>query len=338
MSRQTDRRSFLRDGSLVLWGAGLTTSTVEHLLADDSPRKVRIGLVTDLHYADKPPAGTRHYRESLAKLAEAARQYQQDQPDFVVELGDLIDAADSVEVEKQFLAAIHQPFEALPGDKHYVLGNHCVTTLTKNEFLEIVGQRKSYYSFDQGDFHFVVLDACFRQDGEPYGRNNFEWTDANIPSEQVEWLRADLRATTKRTVVFAHQRLDVKNSYGVKNAPEVREVLEQAGNVLAVFQGHSHKNDLSDIKGIHYCTLTAMVEGSGAENSGFARVDVFANGAIQLTGFRKQSHYRWDAPADRGSQAKHHCRQGAFSPGGGAPMATAHAFRRPVRPTRQIAN
>ena len=29
-------------------------------------RAIRFGLVTDLHYADKPPAGTRHYRETPA--------------------------------------------------------------------------------------------------------------------------------------------------------------------------------------------------------------------------------------------------------------------------------
>lgn len=167
------------------WGAGLVASSTAPLLADDSQRRVRIGMVTDLHYADKPPAGSRHYRETLNKIAEADGQFQKDKPDFVVELGDLIDAADSVEVEKKYLATINKEFVALPGDKHYVLGNHCVTTLTKEEFLEGVGQKKPHYSIDSGGFHFVVLDACFRNDGAVYGRDNFKWNDANIPEEQV---------------------------------------------------------------------------------------------------------------------------------------------------------
>jgi alkaline phosphatase len=250
-------------------------------------------MVTDLHYADKPPAGSRHYRESLAKLEEAAAQFQKDKPDLVVELGDLIDAAESVEVEKKYLATINKEFAALPGDKHYVLGNHCVTTLMKEEFLEGVGQKKPHYSFDAGSFHFVVLDACYRKDGAPYGRDNFKWNDANIPEEQVDWLRADLKATNGKTIAFAHQRLDVKNDYGVKNAEQVRKVLEESGKVLTVFQGHSHKNDLKDINGIHYCTLVAMVEGSGAENNGFSVMDVFDSGTIRLTGFRKQAKYEW---------------------------------------------
>lgn len=69
-------------------------------------------------------------------------------------------------------------------------------------------------------------------------------------------------------LVFAHQRLDVNNYHGVKNNAEVRKVFESSGKVLAVFQGHSDQNELKDIGGIHYCTLVAMGDGSGAENSG----------------------------------------------------------------------
>ena len=290
---RVDRRSFVRDGSLYLLGAGLSLSHSSDLLAVERKRAVRLGLVTDLHYADKAPAGSRHYRETLAKLEEAAAQFQQDRPDHVVELGDFIDAADSVEMEKGYLKRINQEFSALPGKKHYVLGNHCVSTLTKEEFLEGVERKKSYYSFDAGGFHFVILDACFRNDGQPYGRKNFEWTDPNIPQEQVEWLAADLKAASGRAIVFVHQRLDVSNSYGVKNAAQVRKVLEDSGNVLAVFQGHSHKNELKDVKGVYYCVHRAMVEGSGLENSGYSTMDVFADGTIRVTGFRKQSKYEW---------------------------------------------
>jgi alkaline phosphatase len=290
-----NRRAFIRNGSLFLLGAGLGSSTVGGLFAEDfaAKRRVRMGLVTDMHYADKAPAGSRHYRESLAKLSEAAEQFQKQKPEHVVELGDLIDAADSVAVEKGYLKRINTEFAALPGKKHYVLGNHCVYTLMKDEFLAGVGQKKSYYSFNSGGFHFVVLDSCFRGDGKPYGRRNFQWTDPNIPAAEVEWLKADLKSAKGQTIVFAHQRLDVSNHYGVKNAAEVRKVLENSGKVLAVFQGHSHKNDYKEIAGIHYCVLAAMIEGSGAENNGYSIMDIFEGGSIRITGFRKQKNRAW---------------------------------------------
>ena len=284
------RRAFLKNGVLVLSAAAANPTS---LFADARKAGLQVGLVTDLHYADKAPSGTRHYRESPAKLAEAASRFARHKPAFLVELGDFIDAADSVKTELAYLKRINRDFATICKHRHHVLGNHCVYTLKKQEFLETVGQKKSYYSFDSGRFHFVVLDSCFRSDGQPYGRKNFEWTDPNIPAAEVDWLRADLKATSKKTVVFAHQRLDVSSVYGVKNAPAVRKVLEASGQVLAVFQGHSHENDHKEIGGIHYCTLVAMVEGSGAANNGYSLMSLADDGTIRLEGFRKQSRYDW---------------------------------------------
>lgn len=116
------RRAFLANGSLVL-AAGLDPTFGTSLLAADAPKTgVRVGLVTDLHYADKKPAGTRHYRETLDKLAEAAERFKKENTDFVVELGDLIDAADSVETELKYLKRIDKEFSTLLKDRHHVLG------------------------------------------------------------------------------------------------------------------------------------------------------------------------------------------------------------------------
>ncbi len=287
---QLGRRAFLRNGTLIM--ATAMTGSAVCWSAEQTPA-LQVGLITDLHYADKAPAGSRHYRETLGKLSEAALHFEKEKPDFVVELGDLIDAADSVAVEQRHLKTINREFSAVSKERHYVLGNHCVDTLTKQEFLGEVGQKKSYYSFDRGGLHFVVLDSCFRSDGKPYQRKNFKWTDANVPPKELEWLQADLKSTDKKTIVFAHQRLDVSNSHGVRNCEEVRKVLEASNQVLAVFQGHSHKNDHKDIAGIHYCTLVAMVEGSGAESNGYSVMSVTDQGLIQISGFRKQADYSW---------------------------------------------
>lgn len=287
---QLTRRAFIRNGSLLLLG---TAATANLLAGEEQARKVRVGLVTDLHHADKPTKGSRHYRDTLGKLSETAKQFAVDQPDFIVELGDFIDAADSVESEQEYLRQVGEVFDTIPGPKHYVLGNHCVDMLTKEEFLRGVGQQKSFYSFDRGGVHFVVLDSCFRTDGKPYGRKNSQWNDANVPTYELDWLKADLKATDKNVIVFAHQRLDNSGQHAVKNAPDVRQALESSGKVLAVFQGHSHKNDHQQISGIHYTTLVAMVEGGGPDNNGYSVMDVLENGTIHLAGFRKQADYDW---------------------------------------------
>lgn len=284
------RRAFINNGVLVLAATSLNSKS---LLADVGSSRLRVGLITDLHYADKPSRGSRYYRETLAKLEEAATRFERNKPAFLVELGDLIDAADSVDVEMRYLKTVNRHFSAICKERHYVLGNHCVDTLKKEEFLGEVEQKKSYYSFDRGGFHFVVLDSCFRADGVPYARRNFKWTDANIPAAELEWLENDLKATKNQVIVFAHQRLDVSNNHGVRNNAEVRHLLESSAKVLAVFQGHSHQNDLKDIGGIHYCTLVAMVEGAGEENNAYSLLEIELDGTILLTGFRKQKKYQW---------------------------------------------
>ncbi len=176
-SHRLSRRAFLQNGTLFL--AATATVGASSLFADEGKDRLRVGLITDLHHADKPPAGTRHYRETLGKLAEAAIQFEKDKVNFVVELGDLIDAADTVETEQRYLTTINREFAAISKDRHYVLGNHCVDTLTKAEFLDGVEQKQSYYSFDRGDFHFVVL-------GRDDGKNTCEFTPIFFRKDRYE--------------------------------------------------------------------------------------------------------------------------------------------------------
>ena len=48
---------------------------------------LKIGLLSDLHYAEKAKAGSRHYRDSLRKLRPAVDHFNKVKADFAVELG-----------------------------------------------------------------------------------------------------------------------------------------------------------------------------------------------------------------------------------------------------------
>ncbi|MEW6304715.1 MAG: metallophosphoesterase [Verrucomicrobiota bacterium] len=290
----SSRRAFIRNGSLFLAGAAGALLEPRALAADEKP-VLRVGMLTDLHHADLEPKGTRYYRETLGKLRECIARFNEAKADFAIELGDYIDEAPTAELEAANVRAVEAEYAKFKGERHYVLGNHCVWTLTKQQFRDNCAARAEHYSFDKGGFHFVLLDACYRADGVPYGEKNFKWTDTEIPSPEREWLKADLESTNKKTIVCVHQRLDVQNQYGVKSAPQVRQILEESGKVLAVFQGHSHKNDYHEINGIHYCTLAAMIEGSGEENNAYGLLSVFADGALKLDGFRQQKSHAFAA-------------------------------------------
>jgi len=280
------RRAFLQGSALVLGGLG----AAPHLLAAEGGAQsvLRIALLTDVHHADKDTRGSRHYRDSLDKLREAIGVYNAAPPDFAVHLGDLIDSGESVEKELVNLDTVEAVLEELSCPRHYVLGNHCVDGLTKSEYLEHTAMDAAHLAFDHGGLRFVTLDSCYRSDGEAYGRRNFEWTDPNIPEAQLRWLKDELAASGDPVIVFAHQRLDDANQYSVRNAAEVRAALEAAGKVVAVFQGHSHRQDYQEINGIHYCTQVAMIEGPGPESSAYALLHIHADGSLRVEGFRQQ--------------------------------------------------
>lgn len=249
---------------------------------------LRIGLVADVQYADKDSEIGRHYRDSLGKLREAVARFNEEKADLLIELGDLVDAGDTVAEETAYLKAVEAELVKFRGDGHYVLGNHCLWSLTRDEYRKVCAGRGEHYSFDKGGFHFVILDACYRPDGATYGAKNSRWQESLIPEAERRWLAADLAATAKKTLVFVHQRLDAGPPYGVQNAAEVRKTLEDSGKVLAVFQGHHHAGDLQKVNGIHYVTLVGMTEGAGAESNAYGVLDVFGDGTLVLTGFRRQ--------------------------------------------------
>ncbi len=88
---------------------------------------------------------------------------------------------------------------------------------------------------------------------------------AGFASEpEFEWLRSDLEAAERPTLVFVHQMLDdFIEEWGrptVINQSQLQQLFAEDGDVIAVFQGHDHDNVHNVIDGIHYVTFEAMVD------------------------------------------------------------------------------
>ncbi len=289
------RRVFLK--ASVLSAAGVGLSQLSCAVQPSSTRKrraCRFGIVTDCHYADADTRNGRYYRESLEKLAECVELMNAEKIDFLVELGDFKDedAKPAEEKTLSYLRAVEQVFQQFTGPTYHVLGNHDMDSISKQQFLSNVentgiDSARSYYSLDSKGFHFVVLDANYRSDGADYDHGNFNWTDANIPKHELDWLAEDLAGARGPVIVFVHQLLAEAASHTIKNAEEVRSILKSSAKVAAVFQGHKHEGDYSQIEGVHYYTLKAVVEGSGQESNAYAIVDVLPDGSITVTGYRR---------------------------------------------------
>ncbi|HEY3369648.1 MAG TPA: metallophosphoesterase [Prolixibacteraceae bacterium] len=262
---------------------------------------LRFGLITDVHYADRPHFKERYYNQSLRKLGEFIHVMNKEQVDFIVELGDFKDQ-DEVPNEAntlKYLTDVEAVFQQFKGPTYHVLGNHDMDGITKTQFLERVentgiAKDKNYYSFDQKGFHFIVMDGNYTGDEKDYNKDNYRGVESWIPVKQVEWLKQDLKADKFPAIVFIHQLLD--NSKGMKrsaqNAPEVRKIMEDSGKVLCVFQGHVNAEKYSMIHKIHYYSFISTVYGSGLKNNSYVIVDVFRKGTLKVNGYRQASEVK----------------------------------------------
>jgi len=256
-------------------------------------QQVTFGMVTDLHYADIPDNGARVYRQSLVKLHECVDTMNKYKVDFLIELGDFKDMSQPPDesLTLGYLQQVENVFSTFKGKRYHVLGNHDVDCISKAQFQSVthnsgISSEKSYYSFNAGGFHFVVLDANYDSTGMDFDHGHFEWGDPNAPQKELVWLKEDLNKSKDPVIVFIHQLLDGTRPYQVKNAQQVRATLENSGKVKCVFQGHYHEGNFSEINGIHYYTLRSLIEGQKPEGNSYAIVMATAN-SIKIKGFRK---------------------------------------------------
>ena len=257
-----------------------------------------IGLFADPHYAEKV-YGDRYCQDSLEKLRVCIETFNARNLSMAIDLGDSIDKVKDKDAELAFLREILKVYATFRGERHIVLGNHDLETLTKNEFFaqyENEAFQQPYYSFDQCGIHFVILDGNCNKDESDFGPNNNTWDQAWLSQKQINWLKTDLKtAREKRAIIFCHENIDNRlwlekpDPHLLQNAADVRAVMEQAGNVNAVIQAHCHDGTFIVINGIPYIGLKAMVVGPGLENNAYAIASFYKNGSLAIEGFGCQN-------------------------------------------------
>ena len=218
--------------------------------------KIRIGLLTDLHYDGSASAMNRLY-EAVALLNQSGAGE-------LLVMGDLVNGNSDLNA-RRLLREVAALCESFKGPIHYMPGNHDLDHISKAEFYSAIGQTgsSSRFHFEFGGYTLICIDGNYSPDGSEYDRGNFEWQKSFVPDEELDWLRARLAASLLPVVLFSHQRIDCAGAYSVTNDAAVREVISLSGKVKAVFQGHRHEDDLKQIEGTSYYTLGAHVDEAG---------------------------------------------------------------------------
>ena len=224
--------------------------------------KVTFAAITDIHYG--PDTGAKYGSKApglLDVFAKAAMEYQ---PDFIADLGDDITAFNHDDAVKN-LQSVKDVFNRMAAPMYNVVGNHNIIYLTREENAQIMGNPGTSYSRDIKGYHFVFWNP-------PMGTTG---SGLHMSKEEMDWLRDDLAATDKPTVVFSHVPLDndAKDNKSGRAAsksdnlyffyPEgeqIRKIMEDSGKVILAMAGHRHTNRVRDINGIHYITQQSLVQ------------------------------------------------------------------------------
>jgi len=238
---------------------------------------LRLAIVTDIHHG--PTRYTKLGALALPMLEAFQTEVSAGDFDMVVDLGDRITNVDH-DTDLALMQEVETAFAPIEKPRAHLLGNHDLHYLSLAENEAIQGRSLASRSVDLKDRHLVFWQLDL----------SGKFTDNPLPSPaDLDWLRADLAATTLPAIVFTHVPLNggamAGNFYFQNNAPsatlqhatEARLIIEAAGNVVLCIAGHVHWNDSSTIDGIRYLTLQSLTESyttQGEASGAWAEIEI----------------------------------------------------------------
>ncbi|MGD1977570.1 MAG: metallophosphoesterase [Gammaproteobacteria bacterium] len=271
MTKQFSRRDFLRYlGSGAVTGTAAILTGCSWTTGGTGSPPLRIVFYTDVH--------ARREWDTPAALTMAADAINRQKADIVIGGGDFItdgfqSSAAAVADRWDVYMDMHR---ALEGQVHAVIGNHDLVGAIpedgsapaedpRSEFRRRIGVSRTFYSFDAGGYHFMLLDSMDIIGGSLKYRGY-------VSAEQLEWIRADLATVPgSRPIVLALHMPLVTGFYqmtegAAEPAPANRVVVNnrevlglfESHNLLLVLQGHLHVSELIRWGGTTFVTGGAV--------------------------------------------------------------------------------
>lgn len=269
------KKSFLLIGSTFILSAMLIFFS-----ASCTAQNFRFGVIADVQYADKENAIGRYYRTSLQKLDEAVSELNKHSPDFVVQLGDVIDGyTDDQEQSLVDLNRVFGKLDRLSMPLYHVVGNHCLKA-GEGPLKEKLQLERFYYDFTRPElknWRFVVLNG----NDAGYGV---------VSEEQLEWFESVLKGASnknEKVIVFSHFAIhpEAAKRHRMSETEKLFELIHQHDVVFAWFSGHDHAGGYAYDNGIHHITFKGMVE--SPVNNAYSLLE-FHEELVRLQGFGDQ--------------------------------------------------
>jgi len=274
------RRDFLAGVGALGAAATLGPWSVRRARADKpasiGPEEFAFVHMTDMHV---PP--TRRGDKGYEACVESVRALDP-RPAFALMGGDLaVDGNYTPKADfEEYIRLYKQVSDGLGIPYYNCMGNHDALgwsarrkvpaddpDIGKKMIMDRLAWERSYYSFDFGGWHFVVLDCI-----HPVQAAHGPTYEPRIGQEQLEWLAYDLGAAGGRPKVAVTHIAAFCNMGQLNGDPdrkamdghmvlwdtkELRTILERH-NVKALLQGHSHRIEQYCMNDVWYLTSAAV--------------------------------------------------------------------------------
>ncbi|MBR3888731.1 MAG: metallophosphoesterase [Clostridia bacterium] len=238
----------------------------------------KIVIFSDLHYAPEKPINNgskidrklMEYAEPLLdKLTNEINNIIK--PDLVLNLGDLVEDFNDHDKDIVNLNYVWQKFKKIDAPFYSCIGNHDLRSMSsRKEVEEIMEYGHSTFSLDIFGMHIVILGT--------YVNNELGTSEGGIfktqfiSNEDLEWLKEDLRNNKLPSIICLHFGVaedDMKGNWWFETCPEtallgnrneLKQIIREHKNVLAVFSGHQHWTKYIKEDGISYYVLGSLTE------------------------------------------------------------------------------
>ncbi|WP_172295928.1 metallophosphoesterase [Pseudoruegeria sp. HB172150] len=283
------RRSFLRAAgaaALVTPFAGFGPAR-----AQSGGPLFRFGVVADPQYAPVPPRNTRFYSNSLWKLSDAIADFNTQEIEFVVTLGDIIDR------HWESFGHILPLYDKLAVPNFFILGNHDFSVASDylGSVLRATGLERAYYAFPGGGHRFLVLDGneislfANPKDSENYalaeerlaklneaGAANAQTWNGGISDAQFGWLESELKdaqSAGERVIVMGHYPVYPANEHNLWDDARLVDLFTSHDNFALYMNGHNHAGNYGQIGSQHFVNFRGMVE--TADTTAYSTLEVY---------------------------------------------------------------
>ncbi len=246
------------------------------VIQNKSNAQVKLGVFADCQYCDFETKGNRYYRNSLSKLNDCVEAFNNEDLDFVVGLGDLIDR-DFASFKK-----VNYILSSSKTKVYHIIGNHDFSV--EPELIEKVPSalnlKENYYTVSKKDWQFIFLNgneiSLLSPNPEIISEakqmlaeltaykqpNNMDW-NGGLGTSQINWLETQLKTAEsqkKNVAIFCHYPLLPLEAHTLWDSKKVLSILKKHKNVKAWINGHNHAGNYAVENGIHFVTMHGMVD------------------------------------------------------------------------------